>query len=157
LNSAISGPAVDLRASSLQMNSITGSATAGILSITSPLDSGLAVSGTGTLAATGGITFTANIPALVFSTTSLTLNDTTTMNAVDGIVTIKQGANVTAGSVTVNACQIAESGTFIHGTLTFNVSPNCPSGVGCGTLTNPVGDLVLSQNLLVNCHGKDVT
>lgn len=118
----------------------------------------LNVIGAGSMAAPGGITFTADLPLVNFNTAGFFLTGDVIINAINGITSVTPGGSVGASAgVTVNACTVVNPNGLNGGAFTLNVSPDCgPIGTGGGTIVNTGGDVILSKDLVINSNGLDV-
>jgi hypothetical protein len=128
----------------------------GTINIASPLRRGLAFFGGGSFIAPGGITFTASVPNLAFNagSSAFMMDGPTTWNAVGGQVTVLNTVDTT-GNLTINTCTLFEEAPLtVAGTRTVNIGPDCPSGGG--TIINTSGDIVLTNDLVINSFGANL-
>lgn len=162
IHAALSGTSLTFNSSHLTLTDAALTASAGAITYNGTPGIATLLEGTGTATATNGVILNASNFLIAFPQLNIDGTFTlqggatgTVMNAVGGTVSLSQTSQVTSSQFTVNTCSL-ENPNALVGPVTVNVSPNCQLGAGCGTLTNPNGDITLNSTMVVNTSGKSL-
>jgi hypothetical protein len=162
INSMLSGTAITLASGHVTINDGALTATSGAITFNGSPGAATLIEGTGTVTATNGVIFNASNFLIAFPQLNIDGVFTmqggatgTVMNAVGGTVSLSQHTQITSSQFTVNTCSLDNPNALV-GPVTINVSPDCQLGSGCGTLTNPSGDITLNSSMVVNSNGKSL-
>ena len=136
-------------------NNGTISSSGGALNIQSPGGANLSISGTGSLSSVGfPLTLTASSGAMELSGNITITSPSAVLNA-SAALQVDNGSTVnnTTGSITANSGYIFNQNGLTASSLSLNVAP---PGATLGTLVNSNGNVVLTNNTIVNTAGKSL-
>jgi len=162
--STFSGATTTITTSALNVGASTLVTATGALAIQSPIGQNLAITGTGTIADTNGMTLASSSGSISFASTianegvtlSASAGKTILFNANNGSFAIDSSTTVTIGaganaSVNTNAV-FDPNGLSATGTETFTIAPKSPT---LGTISS-AGDINLTSNMIIKSAGKNL-